>query len=175
MDSFFLSFVGVCVCVFVGDSFAGYFVWWRSSLLSLLCIYQTNRNISILFLIVIYNCKYIFSREKDQIFYCFFLCVHVCVIPETVRDLMMQQLKWKPNRREALVFHWGVQARNLLQPAQLWSSSVPVSVLCLIYAVITDQSLAGYSQYLTLQITAGIVLSFLFFSTCIVRRRRHIT
>lgn len=58
--------VGVCLLVI-----------FVSLLISVLCkvIYQLNRTVSILCLIVIYNCTYIFSRPKDQVFYCYSLCV----------------------------------------------------------------------------------------------------
>lgn len=78
--------LSVCVCLLV------IFV---SLLISVLCkvIYQQNRTISILCLIVIYNCTYIFSRPKDQVFYCYSLCVGVFMCWFLIDSLMKQQIR----------------------------------------------------------------------------------
>lgn len=60
----------LCVCVSVGD-----FYLFIIDLSLCKVNYETHRNVSILFLIVIYNCKYIFSRQKEKIFYCYILIV----------------------------------------------------------------------------------------------------
>lgn len=95
-------FLLVCVCVyvrvFVSDPsvFFSLFCLFLDLTVSCKVIYQTNRTISILFVIVIYNCKYIFSR---QIFYCSILCA------------------WHMT--------WGVWTSQLLNRSELRSVTVP--------------------------------------------------